>query len=228
MSVPVNAAGLRQSMFQHGVSVQEVARAGSTSAMAVGTMLRTGAASDSLTVAQLRGVAEAAGLTVAELLAAGPSKPPDNEPHTATEAARLGRVLAEQQRLVPHDDLCAALGWTRDRLTAALFQLHAQLEPAGLAVHDVYAGVGLRPVDSSAAELARALAQLRTGRHGIDYASARLLYLIRAGQLSDRDVSRSQQPRLAALDRLGMVRIAAEDTWVGLTPEAAYAFDLGE
>ncbi|MDP9371847.1 MAG: hypothetical protein M3Q65_05220 [Chloroflexota bacterium] len=227
MSVPVSAARLRQSMFEHGASVREVARAGRTSAMAVGTMLRTGQASDSLTVAQLSGVAEGAGLTLGELLTPGAAAHPVQDGDAAgADAARLGRLLAEQDRLVLHDDLCAVLGWTRDRLTAAIVLLHARLVPAGLGVHDVQAGVGIRPVDPSEAESARALAQRRTGRHGLDYASARLLHLADAGQLSKRELPKSQQPRLAALDRLGMVRIAAEDSWVGLSPETAYALDF--
>ena len=117
--------------------------------------------------------------TAGDLLDA-PAARQDAEP--GKDAALLAQLLPGDPRAHPRERLAYALGWTLERLAAAVDATGAALAPTGLRAHENTAGmVALRRSDDRAADALRRLQRARDHDDGVDNGDARLLHAVLTG-----------------------------------------------
>lgn len=228
-TVRVDGAVLRQRILDLGLSDRALAAAAGTGQATVRSMTQDDALVGHVTVAVLRRLLDETGLTAGDLLD-GPDTGHE-APSDGGDTALLAQLLLGDPRAHPRERLAYALGWTLDRLAAAVDAAGAALAPAGLRVHENTAGmVALRRTDDRAADALRRLQRARDHDDGVDNGDARLLYAVLTGELAGGDVRHGDRPKLATLHRQGVLEIEEGGTATGgrvrLSAAAAYAFDV--
>lgn len=126
----------------------------------------------------------------------------------------------------PKHRLARALRWDLDRLDRAIRALGPLLRPAGLTVHVNSMGVTIRSADTLADDSARRLGGLRDSEEGIDNGHARLLHAALTRGLSPTASRIGDQPAIAYLHKQGVLDTVGDGSRLGLSRDAAYAFDV--
>lgn len=186
---------------------------------------------------QLTRIADVLGVPVTDLLPRhhdDPSAHPENpyEPGTSdtlpADVSRLGRLLLQDTRLLRKVTIATVFRWDRARLRAAQDALTAQLQPAGITIHELNGGIALRPGDSNGDEDADRVASHRIASDGMDLRQAEILHGIMTGRLHSTRLQEDKLMPLAGLMNLGIVchQLNGGSNSHRLTPEAAYAFDV--
>lgn len=157
-----------------------------------------------------------------------PATEPDDMDHLAEDVARLGRLLTHDERLTNRTAIALVFGWHLDRLRAAQEALSERLRPVGMTVHYSNAGIGLRPIDSSADSDADQVASMRLATDGMTLTQGELLLDVMTGRLLSNQVTEGKLPHLSNLMNLGLVyqEMRGGMNSYRLTADAVYAFDV--
>ena len=169
--------------------------------------VETGRNHASITLGELNRLATELGLSLVDLLADGPADPaplPADHPQALrADATQLGRILVDLSHQTPPSRICAALGWTAQRLDMALDVLERQLPLVGQRLVRGVNGVQIArdgQVEVATAELASA----RISDKGIDPTQANVMGAVAACRLDARNTTRGvmTNAKRTALDEL--------------------------
>lgn len=174
--------------------------------------LERGHSQAQLTAAFVVDLAEVLMLPVHQLLAPE-DRPPAMPPNDDAEA--VGAVLARAGEPVHVDRLTDELGWTIDRVDAALEVLEARLHGVGQAlgwVGDSLVGIAHRG-DDETTRIAAALVTESVASDGITMADAKLLWAVAMQHERTRRANALPTPNLRKLEAAGLVTTEPEGSW---------------
>lgn len=183
---------------------------------------------------QLTRIADVLGVPVTDLLRqadAEPSPPTtdlEDTQHLAADVGRLGRLLAQDLRLIRKAAIATVFDWAMPRLRAAQDALTEHLQPTGMTVHEVNGMIALRPIDGSGEADADRVASIRLATDGMAVRQAQILSDITTGRLQSNQITEDRLPLLGNLMNLGIVyrEMNGGMNSYRLTPDATYAFDV--
>ena len=146
----------------------------------------------------------------------------------AADVGRLGRLLAQNLRLIRKTAIATVFDWEMPRPRAAQDALTEELRPTGMMVHEVNGMIALRPVDGGGEDDADQVASIRLATDGTTIRLAKIPRDIRTGRLQSNQITEDRLPLLGSLMNLGIVyrEMAGGMNSYRLTPDAAYAFDV--
>jgi transcriptional regulator with XRE-family HTH domain len=126
----------------------------------------------------------------------------------AADAAAVGALLGTDGRLVPMETLADALGWSVDRVRAALRELAERLPAAGLRLHLLNGSVSIVPAAAAVGpvELQR-LSRAVLSRRGLKSSSARVLHQACTGVLDTGKQGNAERVALAGLVNAGLLTV---------------------
>lgn len=161
-----------------------------------------------LSVVQLARLADALALDLHEILS-GTTQPDARRAagrDPAGDAAAVGALLHAAGVLTPTAALTDALGWTYERLDAALGDLDQRLRDCGMRVHRLHNRVSIERDNTSVdAEVLETSMRQHLARDNINATEARILHRIVSGQGLPRDPSNADSVALAVLINAGLV-----------------------
>lgn len=131
---------------------------------------------------------------------------PDGEvqPTEPDDAAAIGMLLAEADRLIALDALADALDWSLERVRTAVADLAGRTAGVGLVVHRLNNDVALRPAATRGDEV-KELLRVHQARRGLQLTEAKVLYRVMRGTLELNHLGNADRVALGRLQRAGIV-----------------------
>jgi transcriptional regulator with XRE-family HTH domain len=203
MTQPLLDADLiRRRRMALGLSERDLAKRLGVTGFTVNALERA-ANHDDLPAGMIGALAEALALTPNELF----NTPTGTQrPEVTVDAAAVGGLLAGDGRLVPTAALAEVLGWTGERVTAALDGLAVRLPEVGQRLHrlgnDVSIVAAVAPADRLEGLSRRVMAA-----RGLTTHQAQLLYRAWCGQLTPTMPSNPDRVTLGVLTNAGLLTV---------------------
>lgn len=185
---------------------------------------QTARVAENVSVNQVRLLAEALGVAARDLVL----PEPHGEPDSPDDAKALGALLMHTDRLTTTEELADALGWTLDRVHAAVDGLRPALSAVGLTiVRGGYRGASIRlasiTAGTSAAEQAADTA--RRDAKGLHRAQAVVLWRIVNGTFGLRSTTNAYRTFYAGLLKQALAQ-QKDDGVPAPSPAVLYALDF--
>lgn len=172
------------------------------------SLLESGRNHEELTIRKLGRLADALGLPTGALFtdAQGDAREP------AEDDRVLEALLAEARQALGRGQIAVALGWTLDRVEAALAQLASRLDPTGVLLHRASSGFTLRPrSELFTHEQRQELERLRLRTRQLRAPGMRLLLAAVRGELPadwDQRAGNSDRVNMSMLVNAGVIERA--------------------
>ncbi|SCX59797.1 hypothetical protein SAMN03159343_4004 [Klenkia marina] len=122
-------------------------------------------------------------------------------------ARELLAVLRREPRIIAWDHLVDAFGWTSKDLRGAAKTANQSLRGTGMRVHIAPSGLALRADEQPVEEVIASLERLPARDDSMDNGTARVLYEVVTGSISQAQIRKSYGPRLGYLKNQGMVYV---------------------
>lgn len=229
---PLDAAFIRARRLELGLSERRMAALlGSSMSQSVVRALEAGKNHAELTLSDIARICAVLGLQLDDVLTTGRTTaapvhgPSTKAQHLDDVTSRLGAALFEIGTLVPIESLAATLDLTLDQVDAALDELHARLQPAGLCVHRLQGGAKVaRRHDAVHADELRQHWRGQFARRGLDAGQVRLLRRAALGKVP-KTLRNNERVTAGELVNAGLLS-RTQSGGVTLTEDVRYSLDL--
>lgn len=188
--------------------------------------VETGVNHDQIPLREFISLAGELAIDPAQLLAQRPAEPSlgrDDPKALSADAERLGRILFDLPNQTNTTRLATALGWTADRVDAALDVLEARLPAAGQRLVRGVNGVQLARDSAGVDTVVAGLASARINDTGLNATQALMLLKVLRGEIDERaassaTMSNAHRVALAELVNAGLVAVPTPNRADQYTP----------
>lgn len=205
-----DVAAMRAAIQDNGLAISDIAFRVDIAVRALQRILNGEPDPGEIRVATLARLADTLGLPLRSLIAPPTTSSPDSDQapaatadtsDSADDATTVIAVLYDRDTPTLNNELAAALGWTLDRLKAALGKADTRLRPARLRIIREHGESSIRPVEDHLAAR-RALTDVQTHARGRTMPEYLAAYHIHTGQ---KATFRNEARRRFVLGRLAKV-----------------------